>query len=146
MTGEDLYQDLVLAAGKAGKSLTRFVAPIFSDSWKIEQLRFARRPLPLTIERVRALIDGRPIPGRVYATNTDRLLPGHKSKTREQAEGMGLPPSRRSYTERRALQIAQERRQHVDRLRDLSELARETRKPGQALGERLRELQWEMAA
>lgn len=146
MTGEDLYQELCGGAERAGISLRAFVSPIYSNSWKTEQLRIAERPTQLTIERVMALVQGRPIPGKTYQPNADRLLPGHKSLSRLRAEAMGLPPSGRSILERRSLEIAQQRRQHEDTMRALSDMARDTRRPGQSLHERLRELRRELAA
>lgn len=146
ITGEDLYQELQAAALRAGMSLTGFAAPIFTDSWKIEQLRIAQRPKPVTIERVRALIEGRPIPGKTRPSGADRLLPGHKSMTRLQAEAMGLPRSGRSVAEEHALAIAKRRKLHEETMRELSHVARETRRPGQPLGDRLRELRRELVA
>lgn len=47
--------------------------------------------------------------------------------------------SSRAYTEWRAAREA-ERKARLERLRDLSDHARETRRPGQTLGHRVREL------
>lgn len=62
-TGEQLCDELRVAAHASGVSLARFCAPLFKgESWKIEQLRIARKPLRRTVERVRALIAGEPVP------------------------------------------------------------------------------------
>jgi hypothetical protein len=62
-TGEDLYEELRAAAAAAGISLHKFAAPLFGEpNWKLQQLRIAKAPKPLTIARVRALIAGEPVP------------------------------------------------------------------------------------
>lgn len=63
VTGEMLYEELRVAAVKAGVSIQKYSAPLFSEpNWKLEQLRIARQPNPNTIARVRARISGEPIP------------------------------------------------------------------------------------
>jgi hypothetical protein len=63
VTGQQLYDELAAAANAAGVSLRHFVAPLFNEpSWKLEQLRIAKVPMPATIARVRALIAGEPLP------------------------------------------------------------------------------------
>lgn len=63
VTGQLLYDELADAALVAGVPLRQFVAPLFNEpSWKLEQLRIAKAPMPATIARVRALIAGEPLP------------------------------------------------------------------------------------
>lgn len=136
-TGEQLYDELCRAAGAAGRSLSAFAAPLFASSWKIEQLRIARRPKPETVARVRALCSG-----RLGAVTRKRYFRDERAAglSRLQAEALGIPPSMRSLREQRVLEAQAERRAGIEELRRLSEVAKATRKPGQPLGERLREL------
>lgn len=79
ITGEQLYNELRAAAAKSGKSLTKFVAPLYSDNTKLEQLRMAKTPKQTTVDRVRALLAGqslpeiRPSPRKGVPTAGDRL-------------------------------------------------------------------------
>lgn len=143
VTGEQLYDELVRAAGRAGRSISAFAAPIFSDTWKLEQLRIARTPKATTIERVRALIEGRPIPdkGSLYVRD-----PRAFGMSRAEAEAAGIPPSQRSLHENQSLAAVLERKRRAEQLLELAEVARETRRPGQCLADRVRELRREMAA
>jgi hypothetical protein len=145
VTGQHLWDEIRQAAARAGMSMQRFSAPLFNEpNWKLEQLRIAKRPKPSTIARVRALIAGEPIPppsGNQYCAARRPL-----GLTRTAAEQAGFPPSGRSVAENRNLAQALERKARVDHARDLSELARATRRPGQCLADRLRELRMEMAA
>lgn len=63
-TGEQLLDELRAAAVAAGKPLTQFVAPLVTSSPQnfIAQLGRAGRPIAQTVERVRACVEGRPIP------------------------------------------------------------------------------------
>jgi hypothetical protein len=63
-SGAELLDALRAAAAKAGVPLTQFIEPICSSSPAnlINQLSRAQRPLQLTIDRVRALIEGGKIP------------------------------------------------------------------------------------
>ena len=149
VTGEQLYQEICTAAAKAGQGLAPFARPLFgsgcSASWKLEQLRIARYPQRHTIDRVRALVAGKPIPAGpvhrkgVYDSDLQRM-------TRIERERRGLPPSRRAIKESALAENAQERRAQLERARDLADLARETRRPGQTVHARLRELQQELEA
>jgi hypothetical protein len=62
-TGADLYEELRVAAAAAGVTIQKFARPLFAEpNWKLEQLRIAKHPTQLTIDRVRALVTGRIIP------------------------------------------------------------------------------------
>lgn len=144
-TGEELYAELCSAAAKAGKSLAGFVAPLFNgNSWKIEQLRIARAPTTITIARVRALCAGAPLP----PTRTGRYDrdPRAFGLSRAEAEASGIPPSGRSINERRSLEDQLSRKDAIERSRRLAEIAHLTRRPGQPLADRVRELRAEAAA
>ena len=144
-TGEQLYEELCTAAARSGKSLAAFVGPLFKGaSWKIEQMRIARAPTRQTIARVRALIAGEPLPP-TRAGRYDRD-PRAFGLSRLEAEEMGPPRSLRSINEGRSLEAALERSAAIDRARQLTELAHETRRPGQTLHDRVRELKRELAA
>jgi hypothetical protein len=138
VTGEQLYNELCTAAANAGQSLASFVEPLFNGaSWKIEQMRIAKAPRPRTIERVRALVAGRPLPAV-----RDRRAMG---LTRIEAEAIGLPPSKRSIYEQYLLEERLKAKARLETIRYLSEEARLSRRPGQTLQERLLELQRENA-
>jgi hypothetical protein len=63
VTGEQLHDQVRAAAQASGQSIKAFVRPLFGDSsWKLEQLRIAKTPTQSTIDRVRALIAGEPLP------------------------------------------------------------------------------------
>ena len=63
VTGSDLVHQLWVAASAKGVSLSAFVQPLSSQPVKyIRQLQQALHPGPLTIERVQALIEDRPVP------------------------------------------------------------------------------------
>lgn len=144
MTGVELVRQLRSAASSEGVSLNRFVRPLTTDPTKfIQQMEDARKPTPITIERVRALIEGRPIPPH---RNGFTRQPQQQGLTRIEAEALGFPPSGRSVAERHNLASTLERKRQVERLRDLSQLARETRRPGQPVADRLHELRRDMAA
>lgn len=67
VTGEQLYAEIRAAATASGRSLREYTRPLFGESdskWKLEQLRIARNPTRSTIERVRALLAGEPLPER----------------------------------------------------------------------------------
>lgn len=62
-TGSDLIHQLWLAASARGVTLGEFARPLSSQPAKfLKQLRAARNPGPLTIERIRALIAGEDLP------------------------------------------------------------------------------------
>ena len=66
VTGGQLHQDLTEAAAAAGVPLHR----LFDEpNSKLEQLRIAKRPTQSTIDRVRALIAGKPVPPPARAGN-----------------------------------------------------------------------------
>jgi hypothetical protein len=133
-TGEQLYDELLEAAAKSGKSLAAFVAPLFNGaSWKIEQMRIAARPKPLTVRRVRALIEGEPIP----EPNVDKR---HLTMTRARAADLGIPPSGRAKYEQHLLEQQRASRDRLEWQMAISEEARLTRRPGQSVADRAREL------
>lgn len=143
ITGEQLHCELTDAAQAAGVPLRRFVAPIFDEpNWKLEQLRIAKKPTQSTIERVRALISGAPIP----PTRTGRYFrdPRAFGLSRADAEAAGIPPSSRSINERHGLARVIAEKARVERLRQWTELAHVSRRPGQTLADRVRELRTEM--
>lgn len=136
ITGELLHSELCAAAAAAGKPVGAFVAPLFNGaSWKLEQLRIARKPTPSTIARVRALIAGEPLPPHF------RRDPRTIGLTRLEAEEAGIPPSERSHYEGHLLRRAIEIKAHVERRLALCDRARLTRRPGQTLADAVRELQ-----
>lgn len=143
ITGEQLYEELCRAAGAAGKSLSGFVAPLFHGaSWKIEQLRIAIKPTASTVARVRALIAGEPLPPTRGQYIRDERAFG---LSRADAEAAGIPRSRRSVNEAASLEEQLARRSRLEAARDLAELAHATRRPGQLLADRVRELRLEVA-
>jgi hypothetical protein len=93
-------------------------------------------------------LDDRPRPraDRRRANPATQRQPILRRPASPRAEQAGFPPSGRSVAENRNLAQALERKARVDHARDLSELARATRRPGQCLADRLRELRMEMAA
>lgn len=67
VTGEQLYAEIRAHAAASGRSLREYTRPLFGEAdskWKLEQLRIARNPTRSTIERVRALLAGEPLPDR----------------------------------------------------------------------------------
>lgn len=140
MSGRQLYDAINSAARQAGVTTTKFVRPL--SNWPenfLSQLQQASVPKSLTVQRVAALIAGEPIPpGR-------GKLPGVSTCTRAQREELGLHPSGRQLRDARSLDLHTKQRTALERARDLAELAHATRRPGQTLADRVRELQREMA-
>lgn len=139
VTGEQLHQELSDAAQAAGVPLYRFVAPLFNEpNWKLEQLRIAKRPTQSTIDRVSALISGEPIP----PTRVGRYVrdPRAFGLSRADAEAAGIPPSARSTDEGHTLERVTSEKARIERLRHWTELAHRSRRPGQTLADRVREL------
>ena len=142
-TGEQLYNELCGAAAKAGRSLGSFAAPLFNGaSWKIEQMRIAVKPTGLTVRRVRALIAGEPLPEKVKG-QVDRRL---QMMTRAEAEAAGIPPSGRSKYEQHLLEQQRASRDRLNWQMAISEEAKLTRRPGQTIADRVRELRQEHLA
>lgn len=145
VTGEQLHRELCAAARARGVSPQQFARPLFNEpNWKLEQMRIAKRPTQLTIDRVRALIAGAPLP----PTRAGQYVRDARAfgLSRFAAEEAGIPPSLRSSREAAGLALTLERKAAVERARDLAEIARETRRPGQCLADRLRELRAEAVA
>lgn len=142
VTGELLYQELCSAAAKAGVSLSAFVRPLFpAGSWKLEQLRIAQRPTKRTIERVRALIAG-DLPAQQPQPSVPPST--YFRYTRVELEALGVPPSGRSQNEGRLLDAARAARDRVELARKLTEQAHLSRRPGQTIADRVRELRGEV--
>lgn len=145
VTGEMLHQELGAAARAAGVSIQKFSTPLFNEpNWKLEQLRIAKHPKPSTIARVRALVAGEPLPppsGNQYCRDARAF-----GLSRIEAEKAGIPPSSRSINESRNLELQQQRRSAAEYARYLADVARETRRPGQTLADRVRELRAETAS
>lgn len=148
LTGEKLYEEMVAAATAAGKSVEAFAEGLYDRrqvGWKLEQLRISRFPQRHTIERVRALCAGEPIPeipDRKKGTYDPRL----QRTKRADREALGLPASRREIMEAELARKANERRARIEHTRHLTSLAHQSRRPGQTLHARLCELQREFAA
>jgi hypothetical protein len=132
MTGAELHSLLELSASKAGVGLRKFVAPLTNHSETfLSQLKQAQKPKPRTIERISALLDGRPIPagqgvpaGVVYCTRAER-------------EARGLPPSHRMKLETSSLAAAKAAKAAVELSRRLTEQAHASRRPGQTIADRV---------
>jgi hypothetical protein len=147
VTGEHLYAEIVEAAQRSGQPLKTFVRPLLGESsWKLEQIRIAKAPTQSTIDRVRALIEGKPLPPTARVGNYRRGDFRHLAMTRVAAEAAGIPPSGRSKAERSDLARVTAEKARVELSRHLSDLARESRRPGQTLADRVRELRLEVAA
>jgi hypothetical protein len=138
LTGLELHDLLERSARAAGVSLRKFVAPMANhpDTF-LDQLKIATNPKPRTIERISALLEGRPIPpgqgvpvGVVHCTRAER-------------EARGLPASGRMIRDEKSLSAVQKQKAWVEHTRDLTELAHQTRRPGQAVADRVRELRLE---
>lgn len=111
-TGDELYAEIEAAASRAGITVRKFASVLFrGEPRKVQQLRMAKRPLPTTVARVRALVAAAPLPpGRA-------LLPRSPSCGRMgKASGDAHVPSE--------LIIAR---------RDLAERAHAERLPGETL-------------
>jgi hypothetical protein len=121
VTGEQLHRELCEAASAAGVSVQKFARPLFSEpNWKLEQMRIAKHPTQLTIERVRALVAGRPIPpSRGQYVRDPRAI----GLSRIEAEEAGIPPSARSVNERELLSQQAAFKARVELNRQLTEIA-----------------------
>lgn len=138
MTGLDLYDELARAARAAGVGVSRFIRPLSSnpDTW-LSQLKVAQNPTSRTIERVRALIEGRPIPPNQRAAADVVYC---RPSVREQ---LGLPASGRMLREEASLSLTLQTKEAVELNRRLTELAHASRRPGQTVADRVRELRQE---
>lgn len=139
VTGEQLWHALSVAAAAAGMSIQKFSRPLFNEpNWKLEQLRIAKRPSRATIARVRAHIAGEPLP----PTRAGHYVRDERAfgLSRVQAEAAGIPPSRRSVREGSLLEQQLATRRRMELRRDLADAARLSRRPGQVLADRVREL------
>lgn len=118
-TGAELLDELRRGAAAAGLSLARYVAPLsdYPDQY-ILQLGRAQRPLPLTVERVRAHVAGLPIPERRKSPFADHFGGTVRVSSPEPRDG-----------------IAQ--RQHKQAL---GSHAHAERRPGETLGECIRRI------
>lgn len=146
VSGEQLYAEICAAAARAGVGLQKFTRPLWGgadSSWKIEQLRMAKFPQRHTIERVRALVAGEPLPP---APSRKRGVYDHglQRMSRVDRAEQGLPPSQRQIREDELAAIAVSRAEQVERRRRVAEIAHVQRRPGQTLADCVREI--EMAA
>jgi hypothetical protein len=135
MTGLELHDLLERSARNAGVALTRFVMPLanYPDTF-LSQLKQAKNPKPRTIQRVTALLEGRPIPAG------QGMPAGVVTCTRAQREARGLPPSQRMIRDDKSLSAVAKAKAWVEHTRYLTELAHQTRSPGQSVADRVREL------
>jgi hypothetical protein len=141
-SGRDLVHQLWVAAGAKGMTLSAFVAPLTGQPNKfLQQLREARRPKPATIERVRALIEGREIPPAANQPKVD-----YSTCTRAERERRGLDPSSRQLCEERSLTAAELEKERVAWRRALAEAATVERRPGETLHAAVRRLETELRA
>jgi hypothetical protein len=138
MTGAELHSLLELSARNAGVGLRKFVAPLANHPETfLDQLKIAANPKPRTIERITALLEGRPIP-------PGQGVPvGVVTCTRAEREARGLPPSGRMIRDEKSLSAVEKQKAWVEHTRHLTELAHQTRRPGQAIADRVRELRLE---
>jgi hypothetical protein len=138
MTGAELHSLLELSARSAGVSLRKFVAPLsnYPETF-LSQLKQAQDPKPRTIERITALLEGRPIP-------PGQAVPaGVVTCTRAEREARGLPPSQRMIRDDKSLAHVRAQKEWVEHTRQLTEIAHQTRRPGQSVADRVRELRLE---
>lgn len=111
VTGADLVEELRAGAKRNGVSLAKFAMPLTSARNShafLTQLKMAKLPTPLMIERVRALCEGRPIPAhrgarfrqvkngiRHCAEHSEARVPGevieHRRRLTEAAHESRLP-------------------------------------------------------
>lgn len=129
VTGRDLVHQLWVAAAARGADLNAFIRPLTSDPGKfVGQLREARRPKPATIERVRALIEGRELPP---SHNQPKVA--YSTCTRAERERLGLAPSARQLRDEDQLIRRLNERDMVEYRRALAEAAATARRPGETL-------------
>ncbi len=141
MTGLDLYQELVEGARAAGTGVRAFVAPLSNNpATFLDQLKQAKKPKARTRERVRALLEGRPIPPG------QPPVQGVVTCTRAEREARGLPASQRMLRDQASLSHTAASRAAVDLARRLAEMAHASRRPGQTVADRVRELRRTAAA
>lgn len=120
LTGELLYAEIVAAADRSGASVRAFVAPLFNGaSWKLEQLRIAKKPTPDTVARVRALIAGEPLP----AIRRAKRGHVHRATGAVRVEGELVPA-----------------RDIIDQRRELAERAFAERRGGETLHDAVRRI------
>jgi hypothetical protein len=126
MTGAELVHELWIAAKARGVGLHTFVEPLTSQPGKwTRQLREASCPKPATIERVRALIDGRELPpaANQRQIGTNRTLSSHQSHAERRAEDLRTV------------------RDQIEQRRYLGELAHAERRPGETIHAAVRRLE-----
>lgn len=122
VTGEALYDEMRIAAHAAHTTILKFASALYpaDTGWKLEQLRIARCPRPLTIARVRALIAGEPIPAAGVGNN--------KGRTGRRGALVGDAPETRLTGD------------EISRRRDLTEQALAERLPGETIHDAIRRL------
>lgn len=129
-TGQELVDELRRAAERKGMMIGVFIAPIAGNARSfLHALRNARRPKPDTVERVRALISGQPIPGGL---------------TRGMDFAGGTPGTINNMTSAYSLQRTLQAKARVEARRRLTEQAFIARKPGETLASAVRRVEQEM--
>lgn len=130
-TGEQLYEELAREARARNISATRLAGKIwpYGPSWKLEQLRIAVRPTPATVDKIRAVIAGKPVDQDFEGKVEDTRL----TITRAERAARGMPPSRREVRETALLRRHAETRSAVERRRRVSRMALEQKRPGETL-------------
>lgn len=85
-SGLDLVHQLRVEADRRGELLSEFVAPLAREPRRfIRQLKAVARPTPVTIARIRALIEGEPLPERLPPAS-GAFGPGFKPASAEAQE------------------------------------------------------------
>ena len=130
-TGEQLYQELVAEARRRQKAVSVLARKIWhvDPRRRLEQMRCAAEPKPLTVDRIRAVIAGQPVEP---ATIRD---PSRRFARRRNGAG----------TSSRLANQANARAAVEERLR-LSRLAEARRLPGETLERAARRLEMEPRA
>jgi hypothetical protein len=123
VTGEALHAELVAAAGRAGMSLNGLAVRIWPNgtTWKLEQLRLARRPQRATVERVRAGISAAEGRGEWPEPVTGPRLGPRDGLSRSPADGA-------------------EAQAAIDAKRRLGERAAAERRPGESVADAFRRI------
>jgi hypothetical protein len=130
MTGPELELELRDAAARKGVPVGAFVAPLSPAPRSfLYQLRHAKRSKPETVDRVRALLEG-----RLKMPEIQLSFAG------------GTPGSVNSMTAAHSLSRTLEHKARVETRRHLADLARERRRPGETLAAAVRRVEAELRA
>lgn len=132
MTGADLVEELWQAARRQGVTLGQFVAPLTCVPTKyVKQLRLAKSPTPATIERIRALIAGEPVPPPP---------PNNFQRFNAYQAAAGTPAGYRKASAQRVDELAAARGK-IEHRRALAEAAAALRRPGETLADAVRRIE-----